>query len=179
MIWSKGQSATAAAPEPTTEAAAVTKDALIDFVYLEARLIDEGRFDEWLALWAPDSHYWVPLDYQQTDPRLVTSLLYEDDFLRKLRVERLKGERTFSQKPKSRCLHVLNRPDVDQADPAQPPMVVVTRFHYVETRLDEQFLLAATARHELVQIDGALKIQLKRVDLLNCDAAFGNIQLFL
>jgi len=30
-----------------------------------------------------------------------------------------------------------------------------------------------------VLIDGALKIKLKRVDLLNCDASFGNIQLFL
>ncbi len=159
--------------------AAATKEALIDFVYLEARLIDEGRFDEWLALWAPDGVYWMPLDYQQTDPKLVTSLLYEDAFLRKLRVERLKGERTFSQKPKSRCLHVLNRPDVDQADPAAGPYVTTTRLHYVETRLDDQFLLAATARHELVELGGELKIQLKRVDLLNCDAAFGNIQLFV
>lgn len=164
------------APAP---AAGVDADRLIDFVYHEARLIDEGRFDEWLDLWAPDSHYWVPLDYAQTDPKLVTSLLYEDAFLRKLRVERLKGERTFSQKPKSRCLHVLNRPDVDQADPSAGPMITVTRMHYVETRLDDQFLLAATARHELALVDGALKIQLKRVDLLNCDAAFGNIQLFL
>jgi len=57
--------------------------------------------------------------------------------------------------------------------------VTETRFHYVETRLDDQFLLAATSRHELVLIDGALKIKLKRVDLLNCDASFGNIQLFL
>jgi hypothetical protein len=28
-------------------------------------------------------------------------------------------------------------------------------------------------------IDGALKIRLKRVDLVNCDAALGSIQLFL
>ena len=27
-------------------------------------------------------------------------------------------------------------------------------------------------------VDGALRIGLKRVDLVNCDAAFGNIQLF-
>lgn len=55
----------------------------------------------------------------------------------------------------------------------------VHRVVYVETRLDDQFLLAATARHELVLEDGHLKIKLKRVDLLNSDAAFGNIQLFL
>ena len=156
-----------------------SRDDIIDFVYDEARMIDDGRFDDWLALWAPDSYYWMPLDYKQEDPHLVTSLMYEDEFLRRLRVERLKGERTFSQKPKSRCHHVLNRPFVDRFDESAGEYVAHTAFHYVETRLDDQFLLAATARHELVLIDGALKIKLKRVDLLNSDAAFGNIQLFL
>ncbi|MDA4846004.1 aromatic-ring-hydroxylating dioxygenase subunit beta [Hoeflea poritis] len=156
-----------------------SRDELIDFVYEEARMIDDGRFDEWLDLWTEDGYYWMPLDYKQEDPHLVTSLLYEDEFLRKLRVERLKGERTFSQKPKSRCHHVLSRPFVDEMDREKGLFVTHTPFHYVETRLDEQFLLAATARHELVLVGEELKIRLKRVDLLNSDAAFGNIQLFL
>jgi hypothetical protein len=49
--------------------------------------------------------------------------------------------------------------------------------HYVETRLDDQILLALTATHDLKRVDGTLRIANKRVDLLNCDAAFGNIQL--
>ena len=49
--------------------------------------------------------------------------------------------------------------------------------HYVETRLDDQILLALTATHELARVEGVLRIANKRVDLLNCDAAFGNIQL--
>ena len=43
--------------------------------------------------------------------------------------------------------------------------------HYVETRLDEQDLYAAWATHTLTMVDGKLKIKLKRVDLVNCDAA--------
>jgi 3-phenylpropionate/cinnamic acid dioxygenase small subunit len=156
-----------------------SRDDLIDFVYDEARMIDEGRFDEWLGLWADDSYYWMPLDPNAADPKLVTALMYEDDFLRKLRVERLQGARTFSQKPRSRCHHVLQRPFIDAADHDTGEFITTTSFHYVETRLDDQFLLAATARHELVLENGALKIKLKRVDLLNSDAAFGNIQLFL
>jgi hypothetical protein len=31
----------------------------------------------------------------------------------------------------------------------------------------------------LGMVDGALRIRMKRVDLVNCDAALGNIQLFL
>ena len=155
----------------------VSRDELIDFIYNEARMLDEGRFDEWLSLWLPDGHYWMPLDYQQSDPHLVTSLLYEDQFMLKLRVERLMGERTFSQKPKSRCHHVIQRPFVDEMDAADNRYVTNTSMHYVETRQDEQFLLALTARHELSASDGQLRIANKRVDLLNCDAAFGNIQL--
>jgi len=51
--------------------------------------------------------------------------------------------------------------------------------HYVETRLDEQDLYAAWATHTLAMVGGKLKIKLKRVDLVNCDAAFRSIQLFM
>ncbi len=155
----------------------VTRDDIVDFVYEEARMLDEGRFSEWLDLWLPEGHYWMPLDYKQTDPHNMTSLLYEDDFMRKLRVERLNGERTFSQKPKSRCNHVIQRPFVDKFDAEAGEFETNTSMHYVETRLDEQFLLALTATHELKLVDGKLRIANKRVDLLNSDAAFGNIQL--
>jgi 3-phenylpropionate/cinnamic acid dioxygenase small subunit len=155
----------------------VTRDHIIDFIYEEARMLDEGRYNEWLDLWIPEGMYWMPLDYKQTDPDLVTSLLYEDDFMRRLRVERLNGERTFSQKPKSRCSHVIQRPFIDKFDTDTGEFETNTSMHYVETRLDEQFLLAITATHELKLIDGKLRIANKRLDLLNSDAAFGNIQL--
>jgi 3-phenylpropionate/cinnamic acid dioxygenase small subunit len=153
----------------------VTRDDLIDFLYAEARMLDEGRYDEWLKLWLPDGHYWMPLDYKQTDPINTTSLMYEDLFMLKLRVERLTGARTFSQKPKSRCHHVLQRPFVDAMEGDR--FVTTTFMHYVETRLDEQQLLALTVRHDLAEVNGALRIANKRVEVLNCDAAFRNIQL--
>ena len=62
---------------------------------------------------------------------------------------------------------------------AKGEYITWTPMHYVETRLDDQQLYAAWATHTLVKVDGALKIKLKRVDLVNCDAAFGNIQLFM
>lgn len=154
-----------------------SRDDLIDFIYDEARMLDEGRYDEWLDLWMPEGVYWMPLDYKQTDPDLVTSLLHEDQFMLRLRVERLNGARTFSQKPKSRCHHVIQRPFVDVMDSDANRYVTNTNMHYVETRLDDQFLLAITATHELTVVEGKIRIANKRVDLLNSDAAFGNIQL--
>ena len=156
----------------------ITLADLVAFVYREARLLDEQRFDEWLALFVPEGRYWMPLEYGQTDRRLTASLMDEDLFLLRLRVERLKGNRTYSQKPKSRCHHVLQQPQVDVFDPVTNRYVVWTAMHYVESRLDRQDLYAIWATHELTMIDDAIRIQMKRVDLVNCDAAFGSIQLF-
>ncbi|MBO6777258.1 MAG: nuclear transport factor 2 family protein [Marinibacterium sp.] len=153
------------------------RDEIVDFLYNEARMLDEARYNDWLALWLETGHYWMPLDFKQTDPHLVTSFLYEDYFMIRLRIERLDGVRTFSQKPKSRCLHVLNRPFIDEADDEAGTYKTVTAMHYLETRLDDQLLLGVTATHDLQVVDGVLRIANKRVDLVNCDAAFPNIQL--
>lgn len=156
-----------------------TDQQLMDFVYAEARMLDEQRFDEWLQLFTDDGFYWMPLEPGQTDARLHTSLLYEDKMLLRVRIERLSGARTFSQQPKSRCHHLLQQPCIELADSAAGRWVLRTAFQYVETRLDVQTLFAGWARHELVLEGDALRIQLKRVDLVNSDAAFGNINLFM
>lgn len=158
---------------------AIGERELVEFVYAEARLLDEGRFDEWLALFDDDGRYWMPLTPGQQDPRLQTSLLYEDKLLLRVRIERLGGARTFSQQPRSRCHHLLQAPHVEAADHEAGRYRVRTAFHYVETRRDEQTLFAGWASHELKAVDGRLRIVLKRVDLVNCDAAFGNINLFM
>jgi 3-phenylpropionate/cinnamic acid dioxygenase small subunit len=159
--------------------ASISADDLTAFVYMEARLLDELRYAEWLNLFAEDGHYWMPAEWQQTDPKLQTSLMYEDVLLLRIRVERLAGARTFSQKPKSRSQHLLQAPQVDEINPEENCYRTWTPFHYTETRGDERTLYAGWVRHELRLQDGALKIVLKRIDLVNFDAAFGNIQLFM
>jgi 3-phenylpropionate/cinnamic acid dioxygenase small subunit len=157
----------------------VTNQQLIDFVVHEARLLDQQHFDDWLELFAEDGHYWMPVEWGQTDPRLTTSLMYEDKLLLRIRVDRLKGKQTYSQSPKSRCHHVLQTPQVDQRDDEERLYVTWTPMHYVESRADQQTLYAAWATHYLAVVDDAIKIRLKRVDLVNCDAALGSIQLFV
>ena len=157
----------------------ITHKTLTDFVYAEARMLDEQRFDDWLNLFTEDGHYWMPLAHGQTDPKLHTSLMYEDKLLLRVRVERLEGQRTFSQQPKSRCHHLLQAPTIESSDAAAGEHVVRTAFHYVETRQDRQTLFAGWTTHHLVADADGLRIRLKRVDLVNCDAAFANIQLFM
>lgn len=152
---------------------------LIDFVVREARLLDQHRLEDWLDLFTEDGHYWMPLEQGQSDPRLTTSLMYEDKLLLKIRIERLRGKATYSQSPKSRCHHVLQIPQVDERDDQERRYVTWTPMHYVESRGDEQTLYAAWVTHHLTAVEGEIKIRLKRVDLVNCDSALGSIQLFV
>jgi len=156
-----------------------TEQDLARFVRHEARLIDEKRLDEWLALFTDDGRYWVPAAPGQADPLLHNSLAYEDKLLLELRIERLKSPRAYSQRPPSRCLHVLQEPEAERLDPARGEFVTRTPFLYTETRGDESQRYAATAWHTLAWVDGRLRIRMKRVDILNCDAALPSIQLFL
>ena len=146
------------------------------FIYKEARLLDEKRFDEWYELFTDDGYYWVPLVPGQTDPLLHNSLAYEDKLLLKLRIERLKLPTAYAQKPASRCHHVMQAPAVEEAFGG---FLVRTPFLYTETRGDESQRYAATAWHTLVESREGLRIRLKKVEILNADAALPSIQLFL
>jgi 3-phenylpropionate/cinnamic acid dioxygenase small subunit len=157
----------------------VAPEKLIQFVVREARLLDEKRFDEWYRLFADDACYWVPLTPGQPDPLQHNSLAYEDKLLLQLRVERLKRPNAFSQKPASRCHHLLQTPEVEKTDDAKGEYLMRTQMIYTETRGDESQRYAATAWHTLIKVDGRLFIKLKRVDILNSDAALPSIQLFI
>jgi 3-phenylpropionate/cinnamic acid dioxygenase small subunit len=157
----------------------ITKQDLIDFVVREARLLDAKRYDEWNALFTDDAMYWVPLVPDQEDGINHTSHLYEDKLLRDLRIERLKSPRAFSQQPPSRAHHLLQTPTVETFDEAGNRYVVRSEFHYTESQGDALQFYVGTCFHHLTLQDGALKMTLKRVNLLNCDAALPAVQLFI
>ncbi len=156
-----------------------TRDHLIEFVLAEACALDEARYEDWLALFADDGHYWVPLyGARQEDPQRQASIAYEDRLLLELRIERLKSPRAHSLQPRSFSQHVLQQPQIEHIDHDANEYRLRTPFVYVEARGEQQTLLAGTWRHRLRSVDGALKIVLKRVDLLNASAAHAAIQLF-
>jgi len=151
-----------------------------DFVAAEAALLDAGRFDAWLALFTEDGHYWVPLQgAAQVDPFSHNSIAYEDRLLLALRIERLKNPRAHSQHPASQCQHVLQRSRVEQVDDASGDVDLSTPFIYVESRGEQQQLLAGSYRHRLARTASGWAIREKRVDLLNAGRALPAIQLFI
>ncbi|ABM58411.1 aromatic-ring-hydroxylating dioxygenase subunit beta [Verminephrobacter eiseniae] len=149
-----------------------------DFVAHEAALLDERRFDEWLALFTADGHYWVPLlGAAQADPYSHNSLAYEDRLLLQLRVQRLQNPRAHSQHPASHSQHVLSAARIEREADGQAWLR--TPFLYVEARGQEQTLLSGTARHHLVRTPAGWSIRAKRIDLLGAGRALPAIQLFI
>ena len=62
----------------------VTVDRLRDveqFLFYEARLADEHRYEEWERLWTDDALYWVPANGDDIDATidLVTAFLDSED----------------------------------------------------------------------------------------------------
>lgn len=157
----------------------ISHQALSDFVVHEARLLDEKRYEEWNALFTDDAYYWVPLLPGQEDGVNHCSHMYEDKLLRTLRIARLKSSRAFSQQPPSRCHHLLQTPTVESYQPEQNRYVLRSGFHYTESQGDDLQFYVGHCIHQLQLHQGALRIALKRVNLLNPDAALPAVQLFI
>jgi 3-phenylpropionate/cinnamic acid dioxygenase small subunit len=156
---------------------AYEKRELVDFVYSEAALLDDERYDEWLELFAHDGRYWVPLEGARQDPaQKRNSIADEDRMLLALRIERLRAGLAHSQQPRSCMQHVLQQPAVvEQADGRA---TLRTPFVYAESRGDEVITLHGHYIHELVRVQERLRISLKRVNLVNASSRLPMIQLF-
>ncbi len=151
---------------------------LIEFVYHEARLIDEKRFDEWYDLYAEDCRYWMPLMRGQPQGALYTSLFDEDKLMLKIRIERLRNPQSYSQAQPSWCQHILQAPSIEKRDVESGVVVLRTPFMYIEYQQDQQEVYAGVAWHHLKRGGDNIVIALKKIELLNCDAALPSLQLF-
>jgi len=56
----------------------------------EARLLDQLRFDEWLAMYAPECIYWVPGTPEAGDPRREIAISFDDRRRMEDRIYRLR-----------------------------------------------------------------------------------------
>lgn len=86
------------------------------FLYREARLLDEGRLAEWLALFAGECLYWLPIG--DGDSMLEPSLIYDDRVRLEERIFRLEETRAFAQEPPSRTQHNVSNVEVVENGPA-------------------------------------------------------------
>ncbi|MCB5364710.1 aromatic-ring-hydroxylating dioxygenase subunit beta [Pusillimonas sp. CC-YST705] len=155
-----------------------TVQGIQQFLFHEARLLDERRLDEWLALWTPDGRYWVPRIHGQENPFEHVSLFWEDALLREVRVRRLMHPRNWSQQPVTRGNRLIGNISIEGAD-AAGHIIVRSCLHLVETRLDTRYF-GASVFHKLAATEqGGWAIQLKRVNLTNCEGVLGMLDMHI
>src|ERR1700693_397299 len=112
------------------------------FLLHEARLLDDGKFDDWLALFTPEAWYWVPSEPGQADPLETVSLIYDDRRLLETRVRRLASPRMYSQEPRSRTSRIVGNVTIEDAEGRAA--TVRSKFLMIEYRREQQRLFAGT-----------------------------------
>jgi len=99
-----------------------TRDTIAAFLYREARLLDDRKWDEWLTCYSPGASFWMPTwdddDELVEDPQSQVSLIYypnreglED------RVFRIKTERSGATMPEPRTCHMISNIEVLEERP--------------------------------------------------------------
>ncbi len=161
-----------AAAIATPRVSAIERSVFEAFLFAEARLLDERRFRDWMALFADDGTYWVPAVADQQSPFNQVSLFYDDRELMKTRVDRLEHPRIHIQTPPSRTAHLVGNVAIDEADDGKGEYAVSSTVIMVEFRDDRQRVFAGRQIHKLRRTDGGFRIVQKRVNLVNCDSAF-------
>ena len=144
--------------------------AVQQFLFHEARLLDERRFDEWLALYAPDAEYWVPYAWQQDNPKDHVSLFYETVSLLRMRVDRLERGLSPLDSPPARVNHFLSNITVE------PDFTARAYLLFCEHRRDDQRWFAGRSTWRLRPDGESFLIAAKRVDLLNADQDSGHLR---
>jgi len=150
------------------------------FLYREARLMDENAYDEWLALWAASGAiYWVPCNRDDVDPKREISLIYDDRQALDARIDRLKSGAAFAQDPKSRMRRLVS--NVEIADGENGEIVVHSNFDLTEVRRGERRGIAGRTMHRLRRKDGngGFEIVVKKVMLVDNDEPIRNLTFLL
>ena len=155
--------------------------AVTDFLHTEARLADEGRYAEWLALWTDDAVYWVPASTDPAaDPTKHLSHIYDNRARLETRVKMLQTGVRWSQVPASPMRRLISNVEV-RAD-ERGELVAESNFILGELALQakhEMHWWVGRATHRLRRVDGGLRLSAKTVVLINAAEPLPNLGFLL
>lgn len=164
-------------PDALGQSSSASREAVEQFLFHEARLLDTHRFEEWLALYADDATYWVPLEAQQADPFNTSSIIHDDRTLLELRVRQITHPRAHARRPLARTVHQVGNVQILSGNAEE--LQVASTLILFEYRLEVQRSWAALVEHRLRWVDGRFAIAAKRVDLINSEAELPGIAFLL
>ncbi|MEA2987970.1 MAG: hypothetical protein QOG83_681 [Alphaproteobacteria bacterium] len=149
------------------------RDRFRALVEQEARLLDQLRFDEWLAMYAPECLYWVPATPAAGDPRREVSISFDDRRRMEDRVFRLRTGYAWSQAPKSRTVRMISNVEVFAAG-SESVCMVRSNFLISEFRPDGTRFLSGWYGHRFVRAGERWLIAVRQVNLIDCDQNLRN-----
>lgn len=144
-----------------------------NFLYREARLMDEHAYDEWLALWTDDALYWVPCNEDDIDPERHVSIVYENRTRLEDRIARLKSGAAYAQDPKTRLSRVVSNVEIEDANDTEA--TVRSTFNVTALRRGRMDIFAGRVIHKLRSEGDSFKIAYKKVLLINNDIVIHNL----
>jgi 3-phenylpropionate/cinnamic acid dioxygenase small subunit len=168
------------------------------FVYREARMLDERRFHEWLTLFTEDVRYWMvnrtnrypksskalaildPARYVEDDIGADDELAILDESKETLtaRVKRLDTGMAWAEDPPSRTRHLLANIEVEPGD-SEAELKVYSNFIVYRSRGEtEQDFYVGARQDVLRRIDGIWKIASRRLVLDQNVLSAKNVSVF-
>ncbi|MBL0421863.1 3-phenylpropionate/cinnamic acid dioxygenase subunit beta [Ramlibacter sp. AW1] len=157
------------------------------FLYREARLLDEERYEEWLGLMTEDIHYWMPGiqarhrrdPAPRLDPRRMA--FFDDDLLNmRRRVTRFLTPTAWAEDPPTRACHAISNVEVE---PAGAPNEFIVHSTFINTRgrgEAEEYMLSGRRKDRLRRVeDGTLRLAAREIVITQTVLLAKNLNVFL
>lgn len=157
------------------------------FLYREARLLDEERYQEWLGLMTADIHYWMPgiqARYRRDktprlDPKRMA--LFDDDMLNmRRRVTRFLDATAWAEDPPTRSCHTISNVEVELTDRDNEYTAYSTFINCRGRGETEEYWLAGRRTDRLRRIaDGGLRLASREIVMTQSVLLAKNLNVFL
>lgn len=148
------------------------------FLVHEAELLDTWQLDRWLALYAPDAIYWVPIEPGQVSGYESVSHIHDDRRLLETRVRRFNHAMFHAQKPPSRTVHFIGNVRL-APDPLPGCIAALSSYEVAEFRNNRHRRFVGTCRHDLAAGGDPWLIKRKKFELIDSEAEQEGISILL
>jgi len=137
------------------------------FLYKEARLLDERRLEEWLDLLAEELHYWMPMrrnikfgdwDLEFTSAETEINWFDEGKDILAGRIRQINTGVHWPEEPVSRFEHLISNVEVVNED--SDGLRVYSKFHCYQNRLQDEVNQWVGRREDVLRRDPDTKFKL-------------------
>jgi benzoate/toluate 1,2-dioxygenase subunit beta len=144
-----------------------------DILYVEARLLDERRYEQWLGMFSADAIYWVPANGDGVDPKREVAIIYDDMARLSGRIARLTSGGAHAQSPPSKTRRVVSNVQIEES--AENAATVLCTFIMYELRHSKERIFAGRGEYRMRFDDGRWKIAGKKAVLVNNAEVIDNL----